>query len=212
MKSSILPKFLGAAALVATATAPAFAQAPTKAQAASSNPAAAPAAAPAPAPVPVTPEARAAIKELFDVMNTRENLGKTFGAMAQTLRPQMAQAMNVQIETNTTLSADQKAKMRQNMDAPFNATVKDAEGIVTNPKLVDETMERMVSIYARLYTVPEIKQLTTFYKSPLGAKTLTTMPQAINESLQAGISIFQPRLAALMEKTMKAQFDLATKK
>lgn len=171
-------------------------------------PAAAPAAAPA---VPVTAEARAAIKELLDVMSTRENLGKTFQAMAQTLPPQMAQAMNREIEQST-LTPEQKQKVREGMNAPFDGAVKEAQTIVTSPKLIDDTIEKMYAIYAKYYTVAEIRQLVAFYKSPIGAKTLTAMPQAINESLQAGVANFQPRINALMEKTVKAQIDAGAKK
>lgn len=165
----------------------------------------------APAPVAVTPEARAAIKELLDTMNTRENLGKTFQAMAQTLPPQMAQAMNREIESST-LTPEQKQKVREGMNQPFEGAVKEAQGIVTAPKLIDDTVEKMYGIYAKYYSTAEIRQLVAFYKSPIGAKTLTSMPLAINESLQAGVSNFQPRINALMEKTVKAQIDAGTKK
>lgn len=181
------------------------------AQAAKNAPAA-PAATTAPAPVAVTPEARAAIKELLDVMNTKENLTKTFAAMSQTLPPQMAQAMNQQIENNAALTPEQKTKVRSGMAEPFNAALKEAQGIVANPKLVDDTIDKMYGIYAKYYTVAEVKQLVAFYKSPLGNKTLTAMPQAINESLQAGVANFQPRIAAVMDKTLKTQIDAATKK
>ena len=185
----------------------------TFAQAAKSTPAApAAAATPAPAPAPITPEQRAAIKELLDVMNTRDNLAKTFAAMAQGLAPQMAQAMNQQIEANTTLTAEQRTKIRAGMTEPFNAAVKEAQGIMTAPKLVDETMDRMQTVFAKYYTTAEAKQLVAFYKSPIGAKTLTAMPQATNEALQAGVAIFQPRVVAVMDKTLKTQLDAATKK
>lgn len=190
----------------ATFAVPCLALAQAKAPAAAPT---APAAA-APAPVAVTPDARAAIKELLDVMNTRENLGKTFQAMSQTLPPQMAQAMNRQIELNASLSPEQKAKVREGMNQPFENAVKEATAMVGNPKLVDETIDKMYPIYAKYFTVAEIRQLVAFYKSPIGAKTLNTMPQAINESLQAGVANFQPRINALMEKTVKTQVDAVT--
>lgn len=193
---------LPCAAFAQTKTAPAATPAP-----ASAAPTTAPASA---APVTVTPDARAAIKELLDVMNTRENLSKTFQAMSQTLPPQMAQAMNRQIEVNTSLTPEQKVKVREGMNQPFENAVKEATAMVGDPKLVDSTIEKMYGIYAKYYTVPEVRQLVAFYKSPLGVKTLTTMPQAINESLQAGVSNFQPRINALMEKTVKTQVDAVT--
>ena len=156
---------------------------------------------------PITIEQRAAIKELLDVMNTRDGLTKAFQAMSQSLAPQMGQLMNRQIEGNAALSVDQKQKMRQSMDVPFQNAVRDATAVVTNPKLVDETIEKMYPIYASHFSTAEIKQLTAFYKSPLGAKVLATMPEVTNESIQAGITLFTPRVNAIIEKTMKTQFD-----
>ena len=172
----------------------------------------APAAPAAAAPVVVSAEARAAIKDLLTAMNTRENLTKTFQAMAQALPPQMSQVMNRQLDANAALTADQKVKVREGMEQPFDGAVKEAVGIVTAPKLVDETIEKMYGIYAKYYTTAEVRQLVAFYKSPIGAKTLTVTPQAINESFQAAVATFQPRVNAIMEKTMKTQMDLVTKK
>jgi hypothetical protein len=175
------------------------------AQAKAPPPAAAPA--PAPAPVTVSPEERAAIKDLFDAMNTREGLTQAFGAIAQTLPPRMGEAMNRQIEAYPSLSAEQKQKVREGMNAPFEAAVREAASIVTNPKLVDDTMEKMVPIYAARFSTQEIKQLTAFYRTPLGNKLLTSLPQISAESLQAGVQVFSPRINAIMESTVKKQAD-----
>lgn len=215
MKSKILSKTLCQAIATLAVGVSIAVPATTFAQAAKSAPAPAAATAPAPAAppaAPVTPEQRAAIKELLDVMNTRDNLVKTFAAMAQGLAPQMAQAMNQQIEANTALTPEQRTKLRSQMTEPFNAAVKEAQGIMTAPKLVDETLDKMQTVFAKYYTAAEAKQLVAFYKSPIGAKTLTAMPQATNESLQAGVAIFQPRVVAVMEKTLKTQVDAVTKK
>ena len=166
---------------------------------------------PAAAPVVVTPEARAAIKDLIEVTKTRDNLAKTYQAMTQNLPPQLAQAMNVAIENNASLNAEQKQKVRANMNQPFEVAVKDATTILSDPKVVDESIDRIYPIYAKYYTPDEIRQITAFYKSPVGAKMLTTMPQVINESLQAGFALVQPRLNALIEKTVKTQVDAVTK-
>ena len=177
-------------------------------------PAAAPAAASAPAaaPAPVTPEARTAIKELLDAMNMRENLTKNYQGMLQTIAPQMAQAVGRQIDANTALTPEQKSKVLENMKVPFDGAMKEVQGIITSPKLVDDTMAKMVPIYAKYFTTPEIKQLTVFYKSPVGAKSLTTMPQAIGESLQASFVELQPRVNAVVDKMIKTQVDAVTTK
>jgi hypothetical protein len=115
--------------------------------------------------------------------------------------------MNRQIEANPSLTAEQKQKIRTSIGPSFDAAVRDAIVIVTSPKLVDETMDKMVPIYAKHFTTAEVKQLTAFYRTPLGAKTLATLAQANGEALQAGAAIFSPRIAALMDKTLKTQID-----
>ena len=211
MNSNAIRKALSIAVIAAPfamlpAVVHAQAAAPSKAPPAAATPAA-PA---APAPAPVTPEQRAAIKELLDVLNTRDSLTKTFQAMAQTLPAQMGGAMSRQIEMNTTLTPEQKVKVREGMGQPFDAAVKEAIGIVSDPKLVDQTIDKMIPIYAKYFTAAEAKQLIAFYKTPIGTKSLQAVPQANNESLQAAFVGFQPKLNGLMEKTLKTQIDAAT--
>lgn len=172
-------------------------------------PQAAPAAAPAPA-APVSPEQRAAIKDLLDAMNTHDALTRAYAAMSQGLAPRMGEAMNRQIETNPSLSPEQKQRVRASIGPSFETAVRDSMAIVTSPQLVDETIDRMIPIYAKYFTLPEIKQLTAFYRTPLGQKTLATMSQANGEALQAGAAIFSPRISAIMEKTVRAQVDAVT--
>lgn len=171
-----------------------------------------PATAPAPAaaaPVTVTPAMRAAIKELLDVTKTRDNLARTFQAMGASLPQQMAQAMNAKIEESS-LTPEQKIKVRESMNQPFANAVKDGNAIIADPKNIDVTMDKLYPVYAKHFSIDEVKQLTAFYKSPLGAKTLTEMPQVINETMATGIVTFQPKLAALIDKTVKTQIDAVT--
>ena len=47
-----------------------------------------------------------------------------------------------------------------------------------------EIGEQMAKIYANDFTEQELKELTAFYKSPLGQKLLTTEPKSIQASMQ----------------------------
>ena len=47
-----------------------------------------------------------------------------------------------------------------------------------------EIGDGMVGVYAGMFTEQELKDLVTFYKSPLGQKLLTAEPKAINLSMQ----------------------------
>ena len=222
MKIHTTVRSLSAAPLVALAllfAASASAQAPAPKAAPAAPNAAQPAAVPpVSAPLaetlatPVTPEARAAIKELLEITHVRDSLRKTYQTVGQNLPQQMAQAMNRSIEENVSLSAEQKQQVRERMNKSFEGAVKEAMQIVQDPKVVDDTVERVYPIYAKAFTPAEIRQITAFYKTPIGGKVISTMPQVFNESLQAGFALFQPRMNALMDKTLKQEIAAVQKK
>ena len=203
MKNRSIHALLAASTLAVAL--PVAAQAPTKAPAPAPAPATTAAPAPAAAPAPISPEQRVAIKEFMDTTSTRDNLPRSFQQMSQSLPAQMGQAIARGIDANTSLTLEQKQKALENMRQPYENAVKEGMTIVNDPKLVDDALEKMFPIYAKYFTAAEMKQITAFYKTPIGAKMLTTMPQVINESMLAGIQIVQPKLAGLVDKALKTQ-------
>jgi len=63
----------------------------------------------------------------------------------------------------------------------------------------DEIIERLVPIYARYYTENDLKELITFYKSPVGSKHLGLTPKIMEESLAAAIVYFQEKAGDQMK-------------
>jgi hypothetical protein len=185
--------------------------APLLAQAQAQTPAPAPAAptAPAPAPVPVSPEMRNAVRDLFDAMNTRDGLTKAFGQFAQSLPQRIYEAVIQTLETNQTLTAEQKQGIVANIRPQFENAVKEAQGVVTDPKMVQDTMDKMIPIYARQFTLQEIKELTAFYRSPVGAKAQTVLPAANAEAFAQENTYFGPRVSGIVDRLMKQQIDAA---
>jgi hypothetical protein len=51
---------------------------------------------------------------------------------------------------------------------------------------MDELVGQMASVYARNFTPDEMRQLTAFYRSPLGQKLLEKMPTVMQESMSLG--------------------------
>jgi hypothetical protein len=50
----------------------------------------------------------------------------------------------------------------------------------------DELVDLVVPIYDKYYTRDEIHQLTVFYQSPVGQKTIKVLPQLSAEAINAG--------------------------
>jgi uncharacterized protein len=50
----------------------------------------------------------------------------------------------------------------------------------------DELIDLVVPIYDRYYTLEEIRDLTRFYQSPVGQKTIKVLPKLSAEAIDAG--------------------------
>jgi len=64
----------------------------------------------------------------------------------------------------------------------------------------------IAALYAKNYTVEELKELNTFYQSPLGQKTVQIMPQLAAASAQIGQSRMMqhmPEMKAMVEAELK---------
>jgi hypothetical protein len=143
------------AAGVGLATALALAGAPAHAQ----QPAAKQ---PAPALKPASPAALAAAKEILAMKNAN--------AMYASAVPNVVeQTRNALLQTNLNYQKDLN-----------EVAVIVAKNLAGREK---EIGEGMAQIYANEFTEQELKDLVTFYKTPLGQKLLATEPRAIQFSM-----------------------------
>ncbi len=62
---------------------------------------------------------------------------------------------------------------------------------------VDEIMAQLIPIYSQYFTDSELKELTLFYKSPLGRKLLEVTPKIMQDSTDATAAYFQNKMRAL---------------
>jgi hypothetical protein len=70
-----------------------------------------------------------------------------------------------------------------------------------------EIGEGMAAVYAGDFTEQELKDLVTFYKSPLGQKLLTTEPRAIQQSMG-----FMNQWAQQFAETVNGEFRAEMRK
>jgi hypothetical protein len=61
----------------------------------------------------------------------------------------------------------------------------------------------MVQLYAEAFTEPELRELTTFYKTPLGQKTITKLPELFQKGIALGQKAAQEHLPELQEAIAK---------
>lgn len=153
----------------------------------------------------VDPAAAAAVKELLVTMKYRELMMQSMQQMQNNMPAMMLQGVSSSINGNAKLTPAQKkaalAKAEREVPkaaAAFGETFND-------PKLIDEMIAETIPLYARHFSAAEIREMGTFYKTPVGAKMLSTMPQIMSESMGISQRVMMPRIRAAMQKVMEAQ-------
>lgn len=154
---------------------------------------------------PLDPAAVAAVQDLLASMKYRELMVASFAQMEATLPETFKAGIEASINANTSLNAREKkdalalaTKEMPNMLAAVKATFHD-------PSLIDEMLVEIVPMYARHFSAAEIRELAAFYKTPLGAKMLTKMPEILNESVQMSQRLVMPRIGAVIDNIMQGK-------
>jgi hypothetical protein len=153
---------------------------------------------------PVNPAALAAVKELLVSMNYREMMYQSFAQLQQGMPDMMIQGASAAIGADTALSPEEKkaaiaeaVKKVPEMAKVFSETLRD-------PQMMDELIAETAPLYARHFSVAEIKQMAAFYKTPVGKKMLALTPQIMGESMQISQKIVMPRITAAIQKLTQA--------
>lgn len=148
-----------------------------------------------------TAESAVAAKEMMDAINARGLMQASMQHMTAQL-PSMLQAMTASImETKgKELSASDKKTMQVQLEKALPGMMASMQKLFNDPSLLDEMERETTAIYARNYTVDEMRQLLTFYRSPVGAKMLATMPKVMQESMAMSQKIIMPRVGKMVEE------------
>lgn len=162
-------------------------------------------AAPAPAAATaVDPASLAAAKELFASMNYRAVMVQTMAQMSQSIAGSVRGGAEAAIAADTKASPEQKQKSRAKLEAELPKVIASMQEVMNDPALVDEILAETVPLYARTFSADELKQIAAFYRTPVGAKMLSAMPQLMGEGMQIGQQIVGRRIGPMMQKLQQA--------
>jgi hypothetical protein len=143
-------------------------------------------AAPAPALKPASPAALAAAKEIL----TMKNASQMYASAVPNI---VDQTKNALVQSNLNYQRD--------LNEVAVIVAKNLAG------KEQEIGEGMAKIYANEFTEQELKDLVTFYKSPLGQKLLATEPRAIQFSMS-----YMNQWGQIFAQTVNEQFRAEMKK
>ena len=156
--------------------------------------------APTTAPAVVTPDQKAAVKELLEAMNFKKMMSQMAGAMAQNM-PQIMDQMVAGLDSSMT--AEQKGEARKLASKASESAMKAMLDIYNDPQIVQGMEDIMARAYGSNFAVDEIKAITAFYVSPAGKKMLATQPQIMQQSMPEMMALITPRMKEVMGKMVK---------
>jgi hypothetical protein len=157
----------------------------------------------APAPAAVSPQANAAVKELLDAMDVRKMMTASFAEMEKALPQMMRAQMTAVINGDPTADAEKKKAGLAKMEQMLPSAAQAINRLFKDPAIIDEMMAEIAPLYVKNYTVAELKELTVFYRTPLGRKMLALSPRLGAESMAIGQRVVAPRLNGLMQEVMQ---------
>jgi uncharacterized protein len=128
-----------------------------------------------------SPEALQAANELFTVVSG-DMLQQLIGQISGAFWPSVEQSARAEKIDDATI-----AELRKEFDRLELA-------------FVTQALKEAPPVYARHFTVDELKDLTAFYRTPLGAKALREMPQVMGEFT----AVLVPQLDNLRQQTGEA--------
>jgi hypothetical protein len=128
-----------------------------------------------------TPEALQAANELFTILSG-DMMKQLIGQMTNAFWPTVEEQLRVAKVDDATV-----AELRKEFDRIELA-------------FLAEAMKEAPPVYARHFSVSELKELTAFYRTPIGAKALHEMPQVTGEFM----TVLVPRLQDVQRQTSDA--------
>ena len=133
-----------------------------------------------PAPAQSSPDALAAAKELMTAMHSADNFKTMMPALMGALKPAIVQG-------------------RPDVEKDYDALVPVLLGAM-NSKL-DALIDKVAAIYAKRFSAAELREVTNFYRGPVGQKFVAQLPGIMQESM-AIVQEFGQQLAGELQMRM----------
>ncbi len=160
--------------------------------------------APVSAQTAVSSEKQAAIKELVFLINGDNKMEEVMNAMIPQLQAQQDAALKSSHDNQTDLTAAEKQALADTFASQRKYSVK---------RLMDKMMQKLnynelineisSTLLDKYYTLEEVKDLTAFYKTPTGLKSLKMMAPMMTDTMLAMQEKVMPKMMIVMKEIME---------
>jgi hypothetical protein len=140
-------------------------------------------------------EKKAVITELLDISRVTKNAEIGFKSITDAQINGLNTMLSDRIDKDPKMTAEEKEKAKKtliaNMDKRMQRFRQLCEEKINIPQMTNEIYQ---TLYAKYFSVSELKDLVAFYKSPTGQRSLDVLPQLTMEAMQMIMSSMQPKI------------------
>jgi uncharacterized protein len=144
-----------------------------------------------------TAEQKAAIDDLFEVMNLRAQHKQMAEALALSMRQTMSQQSLPLLEKMPAHKRERASALLKERDEGFIQSLTD---VYTDSKTQAQLVALMAEAYLKVFTLEELRAMSAFYRTPTGHKVLVESPRLMSEVMPGMQALILPRLLKLNQE------------
>ncbi len=122
-------------------------------------------------------EHAAALEEYLATARYNEMVSTSMRGMTDYFRANLPDLLGRSIDGQTSLSAAGKLAAKSELPRMVEVMTRESDRYLSDPKLIAEMKNVTMTVMAKHFTPDEIREITAFYKTPIGVKVVTEMPQ-----------------------------------
>ena len=143
---------------------------------------------------PVDPPKQAAIKELLEAIDAQKLVGAIGNSAQMQAKQYVPEILSEALSENKTLNDKQKQAAVPTLQKNSVQKLVDSAGqVFTTESFRNDAMQAQYDAYAKYYSAQEIKDLTSFYKSPTGRKFIQVQDQVGRDVVGSLMQKYMPQ-------------------
>ena len=154
----------------------------------------------------IKPEKRALIKELFEVTKAGKLAQGATDAMLDQMENNLPQLLSSTIDNASELKPEERAELRKTVGESTLRVHRRMRALMSERiNMVEITEQMYYPLYDKFFTEDELRGLISFYKSPVGQKSIDVMPALMQESMQKVSEMILPKIEPIITQVLEEE-------
>jgi hypothetical protein len=157
----------------------------------------------------IKPEKRALIKELLEVTRAGKLAQSATDAMQSEMQKNLPQILSSTIDNTSELKPEEREQLRKTIGESSLRVQGRMRALMSERiNMVEITEQMSYPLYDKFFTEDELRGLISFYRSPVGQKSIEVMPELMRESMQKASEMILPKIEPIITQVLEEERQL----